>query len=409
MVRQGEDDFLLSVNVNLRSLRSLQRTAISLTEIRDICQQIPAQRKLIILDACRDHPQMGRSLSDNLLQPAFARNIRLQPTSPAVTAYEVTATLYACSVDQRAYEWPQKQHGVFSYYLLQGLKGEALDKQGQITLNSLADYVQQQVSGWAQQHQGKERPQTPWLEQAGAATTVLVDKANPTASSSSPSLSNTIDPETEMWTLVKESTAISEVEAFLQAFPEGKLSVVAKLKQEQLRVRSRPNKATFSPQVIPEQTQQENSETDNIDVTQFPTSDPNELLYEMRFDVNRYTQSNRAQCTAIIEYDGREFTITPHGIRDIVCDEEHQAWCESPGGRRQKRSIHNTLNYCLDKNLFADTSLVHELRTIKSEKGVLRQTHLNAEIAAKIVKEFNQLKRVKKLGVRFKEIRLNGA
>jgi hypothetical protein len=234
-IRQENDDFLLSVNANPRSLRSLQRTAIPLTEVRDICQEIPARRKLIILDACRNDPQMGRGLGDNLLQADFARNIRFQPTSPSVTAPEVAATLYACSVDQRAYEWPEKQHGVFSYYLLQGLKGEALDNRGQITLNSLADYVQQQVSGWAQQHQGKERPQTPWLEQAGAATMVLVDKASPIASSPSPSLSNTIDPETEMWNLVKESTAISEVEAFLQAFPEGKLSVVAKLKREQLQ------------------------------------------------------------------------------------------------------------------------------------------------------------------------------
>ena len=129
-IRQGKDDFLLSVNANLRSLRSVQRTAIPLTEVRDICQEIPARRKLIILDACRNDPQMGRGLGDNLLQADFARNIRLQPTSAAVTAPEVAATLWACSVGERAYEWPEKQHGVFSHYLLQGLKGEAVDHHG---------------------------------------------------------------------------------------------------------------------------------------------------------------------------------------------------------------------------------------------------------------------------------------
>jgi len=46
----------------------------------------------------------------------------------------VSATLYACNVEKRAYEWAEKKHGVFSYYLLEGLNGEAVNSQGKVTI-----------------------------------------------------------------------------------------------------------------------------------------------------------------------------------------------------------------------------------------------------------------------------------
>ena len=46
----------------------------------------------------------------------------------------MSATLYACNVEKRAYEWAEKKHGVFSYYLLEGLNGEAVNSQGKVTI-----------------------------------------------------------------------------------------------------------------------------------------------------------------------------------------------------------------------------------------------------------------------------------
>ena len=79
----------------------------------------------------------------------------------------VTATLYACRLGQRAYEWEEKEHGVFSYYLLEGLNGKAAAPNGEVTINSLATYTQKHVNRWAMLYRGEE--QQPWLSlEAGA-------------------------------------------------------------------------------------------------------------------------------------------------------------------------------------------------------------------------------------------------
>jgi hypothetical protein len=46
-----------------------------------------------------------------------------------------------------------------------------------------------------------------------------------------------LDPEAEMWRLVKDATQIEDVLAFLSAFPNGRLAPVAQLKLQQLRLK----------------------------------------------------------------------------------------------------------------------------------------------------------------------------
>ena len=85
----------------------------------------------------------------------------------------VTATLYACSVGERAYEWNERRHGVFSYYLLEGLRGEATTSDGDVTVATLTNYTQQQVVNWTREHLSGGKTQTPWLVLEGAAEFVL--------------------------------------------------------------------------------------------------------------------------------------------------------------------------------------------------------------------------------------------
>ena len=83
----------------------------------------------------------------------------------------MSATLYACNVGERAYEWSEKGHGVFSYYLLEGLNGQAANSQGQVTVTGLAEYTQSKVVDWAETNRNKK--QTPWLSLQGGAKLVL--------------------------------------------------------------------------------------------------------------------------------------------------------------------------------------------------------------------------------------------
>ena len=66
-----------------------------------------------------------------------------------------------------------KGHRVFSYYLLEGLKGKAANSRGEIVVvTDLADYTQREVMQWAEDFRGKK--QAPWLDQSGGAKLVLV-------------------------------------------------------------------------------------------------------------------------------------------------------------------------------------------------------------------------------------------
>ena len=62
----------------------------------------------------------GRGEEDNLLTNDFSRGFKIQRRGDNSGTPSVSATLYAWSIGERAYEWADKGHGVFSYYLLEG-------------------------------------------------------------------------------------------------------------------------------------------------------------------------------------------------------------------------------------------------------------------------------------------------
>ncbi|MDP6999898.1 MAG: SUMF1/EgtB/PvdO family nonheme iron enzyme, partial [Candidatus Poribacteria bacterium] len=231
-----DQSYLLALDSDTASARILKRSAIPLQEVREILSEVKAQQLLTIIDACREDPTAGRSNRDNLLSQDFARAVKVQPGVGRSGQPAVSATLYACSVGERAYEWAEKGHGVFSYYLLQGLKGEAANAEGDVSINDLAAYTQQKVVEWAQSRRGKE--QTPWLDQSGGAKLVLVEKEAKQEEKKRQPGRGEVDPETEMWELIKETTEGSDIEDFLQAFPGGKFAAVAKLKRKQLQRQS---------------------------------------------------------------------------------------------------------------------------------------------------------------------------
>jgi hypothetical protein len=58
--------------------------------------------------------------------------------------------------------WPEKKHGLFSYYLMKGMRGDAdANKDKQITVGELGNYVKENVSDMAGM---LDREQTPGLQ-----------------------------------------------------------------------------------------------------------------------------------------------------------------------------------------------------------------------------------------------------
>jgi len=68
--------------------------------------------------------------------------------------------LAASESTQRAYEIKEENHGVFTYYLLEGLKGkpQSVDDYGNVTVDRLADYVYDTISGLPPEKRPNQMP-----------------------------------------------------------------------------------------------------------------------------------------------------------------------------------------------------------------------------------------------------------
>lgn len=108
-------------------------SAIKLKEIKNILDKADASFKLILLDSCHSGAAKGRDESGTMGKATYD------------AIYEMPlgfTVLSACSLNQLSYEDDEFQHGIFTYYLLNGAKGKAdVNNDGRITINELYDYI----------------------------------------------------------------------------------------------------------------------------------------------------------------------------------------------------------------------------------------------------------------------------
>jgi uncharacterized caspase-like protein len=138
-VESEGETFLLMDNADNRSKATLTVSSLNASLLFELLEQCRAKDTLVILDACRNDPTAGRGSEDNPMTESMSRGLVFQAASD--TSQRHLATLFACSVGQRSYEWPEKGHGYFTYYLVEGLK-----KGEDITLGGLSNYVREQVA-----------------------------------------------------------------------------------------------------------------------------------------------------------------------------------------------------------------------------------------------------------------------
>lgn len=128
-------------------------TSISLTRIREILDSSKAQAKVVILDACYTGVALRGLAHRSIRAPNNEFMTRLFPQG------EGLAILHSTARSDAAFEWGEMEHGVFTYYLLEGLQGTANDKPDSvITVTEIYRYVAREVSTWAQQHGILMRP-----------------------------------------------------------------------------------------------------------------------------------------------------------------------------------------------------------------------------------------------------------
>lgn len=126
---------------------------MSLSEIHESLARIPARRITIILDACF----AGLTRGGAPLVPG-SRPIVLSVEHPALLR-DGMALLTAGQGAQAAGDLPAARHGLFSYWVMRGLRGEAdADRDNRISIGELATFVTREVSRAAARQDREQRP-----------------------------------------------------------------------------------------------------------------------------------------------------------------------------------------------------------------------------------------------------------
>jgi hypothetical protein len=121
-----------------------RHTLISLDELYGQLKGCRARRKLLLVDACRNHPQsaLARSRATVDLETVTRPQVDDVP--------EGTVALFSCAAGQESFESPELQHGIFFYHVLKGWQGAAdANRDGKLTLDELVDYVKDRTQTFA--------------------------------------------------------------------------------------------------------------------------------------------------------------------------------------------------------------------------------------------------------------------
>jgi len=143
-VDEGEY-FLVTSNVGALSTQKLKTDALSQQQIKELVANIPSTKKLIVIDTC-NAGQLGQAMQSALLTRGMS-----EETAMKVLSRSVGSTILSASTSQQEALEGYQGHGLFTWALVQGMKGRA-DKggTGYIRTTDLAAYVEDEVPNLAE-------------------------------------------------------------------------------------------------------------------------------------------------------------------------------------------------------------------------------------------------------------------
>lgn len=125
---EREEPFFCPVDAHKNDTSTLLSMNNVLKSIQD---NSASSNNIILIDACRESlDKSGKSGMDGSKVVALSNKITL---------------FFAAQSGQRSFESRELNHGVFTYYLIDGLRGAAADHDGEVTLTSLTNYVCKRV------------------------------------------------------------------------------------------------------------------------------------------------------------------------------------------------------------------------------------------------------------------------
>jgi hypothetical protein len=131
----------------------IAKTAVQLQEISADIQASKPKSVTIFMDACYSgQSRSGETLLANARPLAIKAQTNIFPSSFTVLA--------ASQADQISSSSPELKHGIFSYFLMKGMEGDAdANKDGKITLGEMHGYLAENVGRQAGMMNRKQEPQ----------------------------------------------------------------------------------------------------------------------------------------------------------------------------------------------------------------------------------------------------------
>lgn len=127
-------------------------TGLGMQALLQMLGSIPANQQVLCLDTCHsgDMRLLGKdsgsardgNIAENLPNPTKQMMDLLRQRAAQSKGF---CALLSCDQGQKSWEFPELGHGVFTYYLMRGLLGEAADSHGIIEADGLYKYVYHQT------------------------------------------------------------------------------------------------------------------------------------------------------------------------------------------------------------------------------------------------------------------------
>lgn len=126
----GHDNYLAAWDA---VAENLQDSGLGISSVVEAIRDTRVRRAVLLVDACRNDPRPGRKGgSDSYMDVDTGEGVQI---------------FYSTRFGDVSWENDAFKHGVFSYFLMQGLTGQGAQN-GLVTFNSLANYVEGEVSRW---------------------------------------------------------------------------------------------------------------------------------------------------------------------------------------------------------------------------------------------------------------------
>ncbi len=150
--RDGLAKYLIPVDADPDDLYS---TALPMDEIKTIFERIEAERVVAFLDACYSGAAGGRTFASLKTRAGTVDDLFLE----RLTRSRGRAIITASRPTEVSIELTELGHGIFTYYLVQGLQGAADgNRDGIVSLQELYEYVEQQVGQKSRSVGGNQHP-----------------------------------------------------------------------------------------------------------------------------------------------------------------------------------------------------------------------------------------------------------